>query len=81
MILVGDGDLVFLLFIPVLCTIWIWVHLLRACLQTCVLTRVLDDRIKTCNYLFNMSSFLQFPRHVLLCQCSSFSGQVPCRAL
>lgn len=74
MTLAGDGDLVFLLFIPVLWTIWIWVHIQCAYLLTYVLTRAIDDRLETRNYLLCMPNIFQFPRYVLLRQCGGVSS-------
>jgi hypothetical protein len=69
-----DGYLVFLLFIPLLWTIWIWVHMFRDCLLMCVLTHAVDDRLETCNYILRVANLLQLPGDVLFRRCSIISS-------
>ena len=66
MTLESDGSLVFLLFIPLLWVLWLWVY--RIFLPSVIdfeLTVPADDRLETCYYMSCLSSFLQLSGHVL----------------
>lgn len=74
------GYLVFLLFIPVFSTLWIWVHLSwSSLLPRRVLTRRFartDDRFKACHHIPCLPILLQLPRYVLLCQRRRLPGEM-----
>ena len=70
MTLASDGTLLFLLFIPLLWVLWLWVYrFFPPVLPDCELTvpGLADDRIETCYYMSCVSSFFQLPSHVLFC--------------
>ena len=77
----ADGFLFFLLFIPLLWTLWIWVHLVCTCSLTCVLTRAVDDRLEARHYLLRVANILQLPSDVLLCQCRRIPGEMESRTM
>jgi hypothetical protein len=66
MTLESDGSLVFLLFIPLLWVLWLWVY--RVFLPSVIdseLTVPADDRLETCYHMSCLSSFLQLLGYVL----------------
>lgn len=79
------GFLVFLLFIPLLSTIWIWVHIPTFhLLLNRKLTRVyalVDDCIETCHHIPCLASVLQLSSYVYYGWCCRVPAKVACRAL
>ena len=75
---VDAGYLVFLLFIPVLWVLWIWVHIsLLPRLCAVVLTSCFtDDRLETRYYIPRVASVLQLSRDVLFRERSRVPGEV-----
>lgn len=75
-----SGYLVFILFIPVLTTLWIWVHTSfasSACLPvTYAMFARLDDCLETRHSLPHLTSILQLPGNVHHGRCCCIPGQV-----
>ena len=80
-----SGYLVFLLFIPLLTTIWIWVHIILASSRVWPVTYAmfarLDDCLETRDRLPHFTSILQLPRNVHHGRCRSVPSKVESRSM
>ena len=66
----SEGSLFFLLFIPILWVLWLWVLTVSTCFTRCLLTilcQLTDDSLETRYHMPRLSSLLPLPCHVLFC--------------
>jgi hypothetical protein len=66
----SEGSILFLLFIPILWVLWLWVLTVSACLARCLLTvlfQLTDDSLETRYYMPRLARLLPLPCHVLFC--------------
>lgn len=66
----SEGSIVFLLFIPILWVLWLWVLTVSACFTRSLLTilcQLTDDSLETRYNMPRLSRLLPLPCHVLFC--------------
>lgn len=71
----------FLLFVPLIWVLWLWVSFSPVTASMFVLTPSTDDRIKTNHRIPHLPNLLQLPRHGVFRKSSCLSGQMGRRSM